>query len=80
MTDSPTLQALEHAVQDHHNGVREADEAPMVVGWMVAYVAVDGDGSESISYAVGNGTTAATAIGLAEWSRDALLNPPETDE
>lgn len=79
MTDAPTLQALDRAVQDHHNSVRDHDEPPMVVGWVVAYIAVDGDGAESLSYAVGEGTTAVTAIGLAEWARDAILNPPDDD-
>lgn len=79
MTDSATLQALDQAVQNHHNATREDDEPPMVVGWITAYIATDGNGRESLCYSLGNGTTVATAIGLASWAKDTITNPDDDE-
>ena len=77
MRDSATLQDLDEAIQKHHNATREDDEPPMVVGWIAAYIATDGDGRESICYSVGEGTTTATAIGLASWAKDTITTSGE---
>lgn len=77
MTDQTTMQALDRAVQNHHNATREDDEPPMVVGWIAAYIATDGDGRESLCYTVGDGTTSATAIGLASWAKDTITTSGE---
>lgn len=74
MPDERPLKSLDETIQQFHNSIREDDEPPMVTGWVVAYVAIDGDGLDMTQYAVGEGTNTATAVGLLEWAKNYILN------
>lgn len=75
MTDAPTIKAIGKAIQDHHHENLRDGEPPMVTGWIVAFVAVDGNGNESIKYVAGEGTTAPAVVGLAEYTKEMVLHP-----
>ena len=74
MTDSQPLKSLDETIRQFHSSIRDSDHPPVVTGWVVAYVAVDGDGADVTQYAIGEGTNSATAVGLLEWAKNHILN------
>lgn len=80
MKEAETLQAIDQAIEDHHAAVSVPGEPAMIVGWTVAYIAVDGNGAEIFDYVAGQGTTTATTLGLCEWTKNIILNGGSDDE
>lgn len=78
------LQAIDDAIKAHHREVYRDDEPTTVVGWVLSYTAVDGNGRDVVNYAAGQGTPLALAVGLLDLAKTTLtglaVDPGEDDE
>lgn len=82
--EQKTLQAIDDAVKAHHREAYRDDEPTHVVGWVLSYTAVDGQGRDITNYAAGQGTPLALAVGLLDLTKTTLSSlasdPGEDDE
>lgn len=74
MSQDEALEQLEKAVRDYHQAVKEPDDHRIVTGWIVPYMAIDGDGGEIVNYVAGNGTTLTAAVGMLHLIENVLKN------
>lgn len=82
--EQETLNVIDEAVKAHHREVYKDDDPTTVVGWVLTYTAVDGQGRDITNYAAGQGTSLALAVGLLDLTKTTLAsmaaNPGEDDE